>query len=179
MASLENNIGIFGGTFDPPHKGHLKISKLGIRSFKLKKLYWVITKKNPSKKRSYYDISLRIKKCNLLIKKNKRIKLVYLEEKLGTNRIYKSVRYLKKTNKGKLFFFIGSDNLLKFHKWVNFKEIIKLCTIVVFSRKGFDKKARKSNILKYLKKNNLIFANNKTIDISSSIIRKKILKNGR
>ena len=172
MASLENNIGIFGGTFDPPHKGHLKISKLGIRSFKLKKLYWVITKKILQKK-SYYDISLRIKKCKLLIRKNKRIKLVYLEEKLGTNRIYKSVRYLKKTNKGKLFFFIGSDNLLKFHKWVNFKEIIKLCTIVVFSRKGFDKKARKSNILKYLKKNNLIFANNKTIDISSSIIRKK------
>ena len=68
MASLENNIGIFGGTFDPPHKGHLKISKLGIRSFKLKKLYWVITKKKILQKRSYYDISLRIKKCKLFDK---------------------------------------------------------------------------------------------------------------
>ena len=54
MQRLTNkSLGIFGGSFDPPHKGHLKISLISIRKLKLKKIYWVITKKNPFKKKSF------------------------------------------------------------------------------------------------------------------------------
>ena len=54
-------IGILGGTFDPPHKGHLYISKVAIKKFKLKRLIWVVTKKNPLKKKPLLDIKTRIK----------------------------------------------------------------------------------------------------------------------
>ena len=47
---LKNKLGILGGSFDPAHKGHLSISNIAIKSLKLKKIYWVITKKNPFKK---------------------------------------------------------------------------------------------------------------------------------
>ena len=46
-------VGILGGTFDPPHEGHLKISKFVIRKLKLRSIIWAITKKNPFKKKPF------------------------------------------------------------------------------------------------------------------------------
>ena len=54
MKKKNNKIGILGGTFDPPHKGHLHISRVGIKKLKLDKLIWVVTKKNPLKKKLDY-----------------------------------------------------------------------------------------------------------------------------
>ena len=47
-------IGIFGGSFDPPHKGHVEISKISLKKIKLKKVYWVVTKKKPFKKKPFF-----------------------------------------------------------------------------------------------------------------------------
>ena len=66
---------------------------------------------------------------------------------------------------------IGSDNLIKFHKWKNWRLLSELTEIVVFSRKDYDKKAKKSVMMKQVKK--ITFINNKPIDISSSQIRRK------
>jgi len=82
--------------------------------------------------------------------------------------------YLEKKNKKNMFFLIiGSDNLIKFHKWKNWKLLLKLTEIVVFSRKDYDKKAKKSVIMRLVKK--IIFINNKPINISSTQVRKKLL----
>ena len=51
MISKKNKIGILGGSFDPAHKGHVAISKEAFKKFKLKKVIWAITKKNPFKKK--------------------------------------------------------------------------------------------------------------------------------
>jgi len=53
-------IGILGGTFDPPHKGHLHISLIALRKLKLNKIIWVVTKKNPLKKKPLLSIKKRI-----------------------------------------------------------------------------------------------------------------------
>ena len=54
MASIEKKfIGLLGGSFDPAHKGHLGISNIAIKKLKLKKVYWVVTKKNPFKKKNF------------------------------------------------------------------------------------------------------------------------------
>ena len=62
MAYIQRKyIGLLGGSFDPAHKGHLGISKIAIQKFKLKKIYWVITKKNPFKNKTFYSLEERIK----------------------------------------------------------------------------------------------------------------------
>ena len=67
---------------------------------------------------------------------------------------------------------MGSDNLLNFHKWTSWKKIVKLTKLVVFSRRGYDRKSKESIVVKYLKKKKIIFINNKLINIKSYQIRK-------
>ena len=86
-------IGILGGTFDPPHIGHLNISLQAIKRFRLNKVLWLVTKKNPLKKNnSSNDISNRIKLCNEFIIKNKNIiKVKYIEEKTRSNFLFDNI----------------------------------------------------------------------------------------
>ena len=53
------SIGLLGGSFDPVHEGHLTISKIAFQKFKLEKIFWLITKKNPFKKKPYYSLKNR------------------------------------------------------------------------------------------------------------------------
>ena len=68
-------IGILGGTFDPPHKGHLYISKVALKKMRLKKVLWAVTKKNPLKNKPYLKIKERIKLSKQIVKKNKKISM--------------------------------------------------------------------------------------------------------
>ena len=104
----------------------------------------------------------------------KRIELKYYEERLNSKNTITLVKYLKRKNNCKIFFIIGSDNLISFHKWKNYRELLKLCNLVVFSRKGFDTKAKKSAIIRYLKRKNIKFFKNLKIDVSSTQLRNRI-----
>ena len=81
---------------------------------------------------------------------------------------------MRKKKPKDLYFIVGSDILLKFHKWHSWKRIVKLVKLVVFSRKGYDRKGRESIVVKYLNKDNIIFVKNKPIQVSSSLLRKKM-----
>ena len=79
---LENKkIGILGGTFDPAHFGHIKISKTAKKKFKLNQVIWAITKKNPFKDNSSKSLSKRIDFAKKLNIKNKFIKIQCFENK--------------------------------------------------------------------------------------------------
>ena len=81
-------IGILGGSFDPAHKGHLAISKEARKKFKLEKIIWAITKKNPLKAVSKTSLSKRIKDCKRIIGLNNFIKVKFYED------ITKSIKLL-------------------------------------------------------------------------------------
>jgi nicotinate-nucleotide adenylyltransferase len=178
MPELNKNlIGIFGGSFDPPHKGHLKIGLESIKRLKLKKLFWIITRKNPFKNKALFSLKERINECKKITNKKKKIKVRYLEDKIKSSKTIDVINYLIKKNKNSQFFLIlGSDNLISFSKWRKWKDIINLCKLVVFSRKGFDKKAKKSAISRYLNKKNTIYIKDSKVDISSTKIRKSYFK---
>ena len=114
------------------------------------------------------------------IKKYKNIEVLYLEDKIKSSRTINVINYFRRVKKQKnLYLILGSDNLLKFHKWTSWKKIVKLVKLVVFSRKGYDKKSKESVVVKYLNKKNITYINNKLINISSSSIKKNYLKKSK
>ena len=174
----KKSIGIFGGSFDPPHKGHVEISKISLKLIKLKKVYWIIAKKNPFKNKTFFSLSKRIQMSKKVLKKYKNIEVYYLDDKIKSSRMIKVINYIKKVKKqNDLYLILGSDNLLNFHKWTSWKKIVKLTKLVVFSRKGYDRKSRDSLVVKHLDKKNIIFVNNKLINISSTNIKKALNEN--
>ena len=87
-------IGILGGSFDPAHKGHLAISKHAIKKFRLKKIYWIITKKNPFKKKTFFSLGERMFLIKKIIKTVKKIKILYLDDIIKSSRSIDIIRYI-------------------------------------------------------------------------------------
>ncbi len=172
MKKKENKIGILGGSFDPAHKGHLAISKEAARRFKLKKIIWAITKRNPFKKKSVLNLSERIKFCKKIIKKTKFIEVKYFEKKIKSNKTIKLIKFLTKNKNDKIYFIMGADNLINFHKWDKWKTISQKSIIIVFDRHGYKKKSLNSKTYKSLNKEKLKFIKFDKVNISSSQLRK-------
>ena len=172
MGIKKNRIGILGGSFDPAHKGHLAISKVAAKKLKLKKIFWAITKKNPFKKKSHLDLSARINLCKKIIKKIKFIEVKCFENKVRSNKTINLINFFAKNIKNEVFFIMGADNLINFHKWHKWKIISKKCTLIVFDRQGYKKKSLNSKTYKTLNKEKLKFINFNKVNISSSQLRK-------
>ncbi len=166
-------IGILGGTFDPAHFGHIKISREAKKKFKLDYIVWAITKKNPFKNKSVFNLKSRIKYAKKIIKKEKFIQIKFYENKIKSNRTINLISYFKKINKKlDIYFIIGADNLINFHKWHKWKAISQKCNILVFDRQGYRAKSLKSITFKQLNRKSLKFIKFKKVNISSSQLRK-------
>jgi len=176
MVKLENNkkikVGILGGTFDPAHKGHLEISKQAKKLLNLKNVIWAITKQNPFKDISKSNLKNRIQFAKKLIAKNDFIKIRFYEEKISSNRTIDLINYLKKDKKYELYFIMGADNLINFHKWHKWKSIVKKCNLLVFDRQGYKANSLKSFTYNGVNKKRLSFIKFKKVNISSSQLRK-------
>ena len=183
------SIGLLGGSFDPPHKGHLYISLEAKKILKLDDVWWLVTPQNPLKISKPATYEERIKNChNITI--GKPIKIVEIEKKINSTYSYQSITYIQNHYKNiKFFWLMGADNLINFHKWQHAHKIFNEIPIVVFRRYGYNNKALKSYTSNFYKNfrinnNNLHIKNfkelpawtiikNKEIRISSTEIRKQ------
>ncbi len=165
-------LGILGGSFDPAHNGHIKISKIAKKKYSLNKIIWAITKKNPFKKKSFKYLHERIKYAKKINIKNKFIHVEFFEKKINSNKTIDLINYFNKKQYKKIYFIMGADNLIKFHKWHKWKEIAVKCNILVFDRNGYKSKSLKSIAFKKYNKKGLEFIKFKKVNISSSKIRK-------
>ena len=172
MNKKQNKIGVLGGSFDPAHKGHLAISRVAMKKFKLKKIIWAITKKNPLKKKSTTSLLTRINQCKKFTEKKKFIKVKFYEKIVKSNKTIDLINFLIKSKNDEVYFLMGADNLINFHKWHNWEKISKKCKIVVFDRQGYKKKSLNSTTFKRLNKKNLKFIEFNKVNISSSKLRK-------
>jgi nicotinate-nucleotide adenylyltransferase len=165
-------IGILGGSFDPAHKGHLAISREAKKRFKLKKIIWAITNKNPFKIKSITPLTKKIKDCKKVIGSNSFISVRFYEKIIKSNKTIDLINHLKKNKNLEIFFIMGADNLINFHKWHKSKSIAQKCNIIVFDRHGYKKNSLKSKSFKMLNKGALTFVEFRKVNISSSQLRK-------
>ena len=172
MSLKKNKIGVLGGSFDPAHKGHLAISKEAKKKLSLTQIIWAITKKNPFKKQSKTKLLDRINYCKKLIGKINFIKIKFYEDKIKSNKTIDLINYLTKNKKNEIYFLMGADNLVYFHKWHKWKLISQKCNILVFDRHGYKKKSLNSTTFKRLNNKNLKFIKFDKVNISSSQLRK-------
>jgi len=169
----KKKIGILGGTFDPAHKGHLSISKEAKKRYDIDKIIWAVTKKNPFKDKSSLSLDKRINFAKKISQKNPFIKVKYFEDKINSNRTIDLIKYIKKNNKNTdIYFIMGADSLINFHKWKSSKLISSICNILVFDRNGYKAKSLKSIGFKKYNKKGLEFIKFKKVNISSSQLRK-------
>ncbi len=178
MVKLENKlkkkikIGILGGSFDPAHKGHLAISKEALKKFDLISVIWAITNQNPFKVKIKNDLKKRLNICNRIIGKNKSIKVKYFEDLINSNKTSDLIDHLDKNKKYELFFLMGADNLINFHKWYKWKNILRKSKLLVFDRHGYKKKSLNSNTYKSSSNRRITFVEFNKVNISSSQLRK-------
>ena len=171
--NFKNRIGVLGGTFDPAHIGHIKISIEAKKRYKLKKIIWAITKKNPFKNKSYLDLKKRIKSAKSISSKNKFIKVIFFENKIKSNKTVDLINHLKKKNRSiEIYFIMGADNLINFHKWHKWRDICDKCKILVFDRDGYKLKSLKSVAYQKMGDKTFDFITFKKVNISSSKLRK-------
>ena len=183
------NIGLLGGSFDPPHKGHLYISLEAKKILRLDEVWWLVTPQNPLKINKPASYSERLRNCKTIVR-NQPIKVKEIEKKINSKYSYQTIKYINKHYKNLNFFWLmGADNLINFHQWQNAHRIFNEIPIVVFRRYGYNAKALKSNIANFYKNfrinNKKISVNNfdstpawtiiqnKEIKISSTEIRKQ------
>ena len=130
-------IGLFGGTFDPPHAAHRAACLLALRRIGLDRVWWLVTPGNPLKDtRGLAPLCDRMAAARALAH-HPRIDVSDLEAELGTHYTYETILYLVQRCPGVRFVWImGADNLRSFHRWQRWREIADLVPIAVIDRLG-------------------------------------------
>lgn len=177
------NKGLFGGTFDPIHFGHLYIAQEALHRLRLDNILFMPSGNPPHKTtKNKTDANIRYELVKMAIKDEEKFVLSSYEiDSKGLSYTYKTLEYLKwKEPDTKWYFITGVDCLMELDLWKNVADIFKLSTLVVFNRSGY----KKEEIL-YQKKAveekynvEIIFLDINPVDISSTEI-KNMLKEGK
>ena len=130
-------IGLFGGTFDPPHEAHLAASLLALKRLRLDRVWWLVTPGNPLKDANgLAPLDQRVAAARALAR-HPRIDVTGLEAEIGVNYSYDTISYLLAHCPGVHFVWImGADNLRSFHRWQRWRDIAALVPIAVIDRLG-------------------------------------------
>ena len=174
-------IGLYGGTFDPIHVGHLIVIENAINFMNLDKVIILPSSNPPHKKhKKKTDTNIRVEMVSEAIKDNDKIVLSTFEstdEKVRYT--HETIRYFKKLFKNDdIFYIMGEDSFLTIDTWRNYDDILDE-NIIVFTRSNIDEDSELVKKVELIKKDNpnIFLINNLNINISSTLIRNLVKNN--
>ncbi len=136
VAIAGQRIGLLGGSFDPPHAGHVHITRWAMRAFGLDRVWWLVSPGNPLKPDAPADLARRLAAARTLMR-HPRVSVTDLEARLGTRYTAATLRALRRRCPGVRFVWLmGSDNLAGFHHWDRWEEIMAAVPVGVLARPG-------------------------------------------
>ncbi|MDX1917371.1 MAG: nicotinate (nicotinamide) nucleotide adenylyltransferase [Rickettsiaceae bacterium] len=166
-------IGILGGSFDPPHFGHIHIAKMALEHLDLDEIWFSISPQNITKPKHRYNYSERKKQVLSQIEKYNKFKILELEYELGI--IYTSDLFeflTQRLRDTKFYFIMGADLVTQIESWSYFEKLCSLTTLVFFSRGGY--KANISKLESLMKKYiNIKYIETDEVNVSSTQIKEQ------
>ena len=175
-------IAVFGGTFNPVHRAHLKIANEFVSLLDLDKVLIIPTFIPPHKNSS--DLADGVHRLNMckLIFTGEKFQVSDIEiKRQGKSYSYDTLCALKRMYPDdELYFIIGSDMLLSFDKWYRYADILSMCTLCVMTRES---EISSERLLEYAKnvlslgEEEIVISNSKAYEMSSTMIREKIKRN--
>ncbi len=137
-------IGLFGGSFDPPHGGHVHVSREALKRFGLDRVWWLVSPGNPLKARGPAPLAKRLAAARALVT-HPRIEVTDVEAQIGTRYTAATLARLRALYPGVRFVWLmGADNLTQFHHWQDWDQIMGNVPVGVLARPGDRISARTS-----------------------------------
>jgi len=165
-------IGIYSGSFNPIHFGHIKLAKYLITSNLVDEVWLVVSPQNPLKDRECLaDDNLRLQMAKIAFKNEPKIKVSDLEFHLPKpSYTIDTLNFLQKQHpQNQFFLLIGADNAAVFDQWKNYDEILEKFNVLCYPRENFPKKSEKFPKIKFI--------DAPMINISSTKIRNRLKNN--
>ncbi|WP_052265429.1 nicotinate-nucleotide adenylyltransferase [Ruegeria sp. ANG-R] len=182
-------VGLFGGSFDPPHQGHVHVTREAMKAFGLDRVWWLVSPGNPLKKRGPAPLVQRMVAAREVMR-HPWVEVTDIEALTGTRatadtlaalrRLYPQVRFV---------WLMGADNLAQFHRWKDWREIMDSVPVGVVARPGDRISARMSPAARLYAKYRIdgqarhllgraqapawCFVNVPMVDVSSTELRKR------
>lgn len=136
LARAGQTIGLFGGSFDPAHPGHLHVSREALKRFGLDRVWWLVSPGNPLKAHGPAPLAQRMAAARGLVD-HPRIIVTDIEARIGTRYTAQTIAALQALYPGVRFVWLmGADNLAQFHRWQDWQEIMGRVAVGVLARPG-------------------------------------------
>ncbi|WP_044007044.1 nicotinate-nucleotide adenylyltransferase [Jannaschia sp. CCS1] len=137
-------VGLFGGSFDPPHKGHVHVSREALKRYGLDRVWWLVSPGNPLKARGPAALDRRLQAARALVH-HPSVEVTDIEAHLGTRYTAQTIERLQTLYPGVRFVWLmGADNLAQFHRWQRWEWIMRSVPVGVLARPGERISARTS-----------------------------------
>jgi nicotinate-nucleotide adenylyltransferase len=145
LITPEMRIGIFGGSFNPAHAGHVAISNEALKRLQLDQLWWLVAPQNPLKdSRETDDFDRRVAHARTLVT-DPRIRVMTIERRLGTTCTAGTLQALAPVlAKARFVWVMGADSFATLHRWIRWRRIPATLPLAVFDRPGYTMQALNS-----------------------------------
>lgn len=146
-------VGLLGGSFNPAHRGHRRVSLAAIRALALDEVWWLVSPGNPLKPAAgMAPLAARLASARAMARWAP-IRATDIETRLGTRYTIDTVRAIKRRSpRTRFVWLMGADNLVQFDRWKAWREIARAVPIAVIARPGYDAFARAAPAMAWLRR---------------------------